>query len=233
MKAAEVDREIESLEPQVQQDYLDQVSGTVKRISIQDLEDAIQQGDESRIEELLALGLFALLTIRLRTIYIRGATKEAEGIRIPGARKEIDPSGDSVNGFLSAQAATIQQQAQAEQIAAIREAIAAGAIRGDSTRTVALNIAGRLSRQTGVRSGGVVGLSGVAAKAVESARDQLASGDPAQLKEYLKRARRDRAFDSVVKASIETGKPIAKETINKAAGSYAERLLVTQSETIA
>ncbi len=233
MKAAEVERDIESLEPEVQQAYLDQIAGTVKRISIQELDDALQQGDESRIEELLALGLFALLALRLRAIYTRGSTKELEGIRIPGIRKEIDPSAPSVNGFLSGQSSTIQQQAQAEQIAAIRAAIAAGAIRGDSTRAIALNIAGRISRQTGVRSGGVVGLSGAAAKAVESARDQLASGDPAQLKEYLKRARRDRAFDSVVKASIETGKPIAQATINRAAGSYAERLLTTQAETIA
>ncbi|CAG8863148.1 hypothetical protein PS627_00084 [Pseudomonas fluorescens] len=233
MKAAEVEAEIERLEPAAQQAFLDQVEMATRSVSISDLEQAVADGDESRIEEILALGLFALLIERLRATYASGATKELSAIRIPGVRREIDMTGPDVGPFLNGQAAALREQVARDQADAVRVTIAFGRNRGDSPRTIALNIAGRMSKQTGRRTGGVIGLSGTAAEAIERAKDQLGSGDPAQLRDYLARVRRDPRFDIVVKAAIEKGKPLPKATLERAAAAYAQRLRDTYAEALA
>lgn len=233
MKAAEVEAEIKRLEAEAQQAYLDQVAQTVRYASISGLEQAVSDNDENLIAQILALGLFGLMVERLRSAYARGASKELIGIIIPGVRREIDMGASGVTSFLSSQATALREQAEREQAEAVRTILSFGRDRGDSPRTIALNLAGRMSKQTGRRYGGVVGLNGPSAEAVERSRDQLASGDPAQLRNYLTRVRRDPAFDAAVREAIATGKPIAKATIDRAAAAYARRLLSTYAEALA
>lgn len=233
MKASEVEAEIERLEIEVQQAYLDQVAQTVRYVSISELEQAVEDNDEDRIAEILSLGLFALLVERLRAVYARGANKELVAVIIPGVRREIDMGHPDVTSFLANQADALREQAAREQAEAVRVVLSMGRGRGDTARTAALNLAGRMSKQTGRRTGGVVGLNGPAAEAVERSRDQLASGDPGQLRNYLTRVRRDPAFDAAVRESISTGKPIAQATIDRAAAAYARRLLSTYAEALA
>lgn len=233
MKASEVESEIERLEVEAQQAYLDQVAQTVRYASISELEQAVSDNDESLIAQILALGLFGMMVERLRSTYARGASKELVGIIIPGVRREIDMSDPDVTSFLSSQAAALREHAEREQAEAVRTVLSFGRDRGDSPRTTALNLAGRMSKQTGRRTGGIVGLNGPSAEAVERSRDQLASGDPAQLRNYLTRVRRDPAFDAAVREAIATGKPIAQATIDRAAAAYARRLLGTYAEALA
>ncbi|MCS3467089.1 hypothetical protein M2401_000810 [Pseudomonas sp. JUb42] len=233
MKAVDVERDIESLEPAAQQDYLDQVAAVAQSVSIAALEQAVADNDQSRILELLALGLLLNLTVRLRTTYTTGATKELAGIKIPGMRPELDMNGQEVNSFLSAQAIAIREQAALEQALAISVALTEGRAAGLGARSIALNLAGRLSKQTGRRVGGMIGVSGTAAEAIEKARLQLGSGDPAMLKAYLQRIARDRRFDGAVQAAILGGEPVPKEVLDKALGAYAEKLLAVQAQTIA
>lgn len=233
MKASEVEAEIKRLEGEAKQAYLEQVAQTVRYISLIQLERAVADNDEDRISEILSLGLLAVLLERLRAAYARGASKELVAIIIPGVRREIDMGDRSVSDFLSAQAAALRDQVARDQAEAVRVVLSMGRDRGDSARTAALNLAGRLSRQTGRRIGGVVGLSGASAEAIERARDQLASGDPAQMRSYLTRVRRDPAFDAAVREAIEAGKPLAKATIDRATTAYAQRLLSTYAEALA
>lgn len=233
MKASEVEAEIARLEVEAQQAYLDQVAQTVRYVSISGLEQAVIDNDESLIAQILALGLFGLLVERLRATYARGAAKELVAIIIPGVRREIDMGDRGVTDFLAGQALVLRDQVAREQAEAVRTVLSFGRDRGDSPRTTALNLAGRMSKQTGRRTGGVVGLNGPAAEAVERSRDQLASGDPAQLRNYLARVRRDPAFDAAVREAIATGKPIAKATIDRASAAYARRLLSTYAEALA
>jgi hypothetical protein len=233
MKASEVQAEVEKLEPAAQQAYLDQIAMVAKSVSVTEIEQAIEDGDESRLEEIIALGLLALFLDRLRSAFASGAARELAGIRMPGVRRELDMSAESVNAFLSSQARDIREQAARDQMDAARIAITQGRLRGDSSRTIALNMVGRRSKQTGRRSGGVLGLTGNATEAVERARDQLSSGDPGQLREYLTRKRRDPRFDSVVSAAIDAGKPLPKETLERAASAYAQRLRDLHAEALA
>ncbi|WP_039012526.1 hypothetical protein [Pseudomonas brassicacearum] len=100
-------------------------------------------------------------------------------------------------------------------------------------RKAALDLLGRVSAQTGARSGGVVGLPGNYAQFVINAREQLLGGNPDEMLKYLQRTRRDRRFDGIVNRAIAAGKPVAQADVDKIAGRYAERLMKTYAEMLA
>src|SRR5690606_17279953 len=71
---------------------------------------------------------------------------------------------------------------------------------------------------------GVVGPTTTQAEYVARARQELASGEPDQLRHYLTRPRRDRRFERVVTAAIRNGKPIPNDQIDRMAGRCGDRL---------
>jgi hypothetical protein len=114
----------------------------------------------------------------------------------------------------------------------VRQALAAGMARGENPRTTALDLVGRVDPSTGKRDGGIIGLTAQQQGAVEAARDQLRSDDPAQLKAYLERKRRDKRFDRSVLKAIREEKPLPAEIAGKALRQYKNRLLQLRGETI-
>lgn len=233
MNAREVIQAIEGMEPAAQRAYLAQIASTIDAVTLAEVERAIDSGDSDAVLALLPLGLFAGLIEILRTAYIKGGAGEMSSIKAPGISKELDVNAPDAASFLSGQAKTIIDQAAIDEARAIRAVLDAAQLSGQSARKTALDLVGRISKQTGTRSGGVVGLSGNFAESVTNARTQLSSGDDLQLRQYLTRTRRDRRFDGTVKAAIKSGKALKVEDINKIVGRYADRLLVTQAEMIA
>lgn len=119
-----------------------------------------------------------------------------------------------------------------DQRQAVRGALTAGMVRGENPRTTALDIVGRIDRASGKRDGGILGLTQRQQAAVEAARAELRSGDPAKLKNYLERKRRDKRFDKTVKRAIAEGKAVPAETVGKAVRQYKNRLLELRGTTI-
>ena len=115
----------------------------------------------------------------------------------------------------------------------VRNTILQGVQEGQGADKIARDLVGRLNRATGKREGGLLGLTSLQAGYVGKARQQLLSGDPEQLREYLKRGRRDARFDRMVLKAIRDGKPLKQADVDKVTGRYADRLLQLRGDTIA
>ena len=114
----------------------------------------------------------------------------------------------------------------------IRAALDTALQAGQNPNRTALDVVGRVSRVTGRREGGLIGLSGPQADYVASARAELSAGDPASLRSYLARSRRDKRFDRAVMKAIEGGK-LDAATIERIVGRYSDRLLELRGQMLA
>ena len=114
-----------------------------------------------------------------------------------------------------------------------RDFLADGMARGAHPRSVGLELVGRISRATGERTGGLIGLSPPQRAYVQAARIELASADPKLLKHYLTRTRRDRRYDRAVLKAIREGKAIDRATASLMVTRYSARLVQLRGEVIA
>lgn len=119
-----------------------------------------------------------------------------------------------------------------DQRAAVRQALVRGMEKGVNPRTAALDIVGRVNRATGRRESGILGLTAQQEQFASNARDELASGDPAQLRNYLTRTRRDARFDRTIAKAIRDETPVPADIIGKATERYKARLLELRGTTI-
>ncbi len=116
----------------------------------------------------------------------------------------------------------------------VRNTLQAGMSDGRNPRKVALDIVGRMNRQTGHREGGIIGLSKNQESWVRSARTKLTTLD----KNYFDLQLRDKRFDSTVAKAIESGKPLSGEVVDKLMDRYKANALkkraldIAQTETI-
>ena len=248
MNVAEVLQQVEALEPGMQKAYLEAVRTTVDAVTIAEVERLLAAGDENGLVELLSLGALSLLIESVRSAFIAGARFEMIAIVLPRAdreqigRKEFDVNRAEASSWLAQQVTDTRNTATDNVREAIRSVMGSRRVIGGiqpagqvvrTDRQAALDLIGRLSPQTGLRTGGVIGLPSNFAQYVTNARAQLLSGDPVQLKQYLSRTRRDRRFDGIVGRAIAAGKPVASKDADKIAGRYSERLLKTHTEMLA
>lgn len=117
----------------------------------------------------------------------------------------------------------------AETRTAIRETIVRGVAAGRGPRSVALDIVGRVSKQTGKRTGGLVLLTGPQAQWVSNARTDLdnLSG------RYFTRTLRPKRFDAAVQAAIETGTPLPASLKDDIITNYQNAMLKHRGDAIA
>lgn len=115
-----------------------------------------------------------------------------------------------------------------DQLEAIRQTVETGLADGRNPRNVALDLVGRLNRQTGRREGGIVGLTSQQAGYVINARKQLEALDAG----YFDRKLRDKRFDRTVAKAIREEKPLSRADIDRILGRYADRLLAHRGEVI-
>lgn len=155
----------------------------------------------------------------------RAADGTALVVRFDGRNPEAE-------AWLSRRSSDMITRLTTEQRQLVRDTLTDSMRRGVNPRQAALDIVGRVSRASGKRVGGVLGLSVPQAEAVRRAREQLASGDPEQMKAYLERSRIDRRFNRTVQKSIREGMPIPPETQAKMILAYETQLLRLRGETI-
>lgn len=233
--------QIEALEPGLERAYLDTIRRTVDAVTLAEVERRLAEEDEQGLAALLALGSLATLAELVRSAYIAGARYEMAIITIPRSlrpqvgRLEFDQTRPPVEAWVASQVADLRRQAADNVRDAIRAVVASRRTVGGTlqARQAALDLLGRASPQTGQRVGGVLGMPGTVARHVANARDQLQSADPAKLGAFLRRARRDRRQDGIVRRAIEAGRAVKDKDVERIVGRYSERLMRTHVDLLA
>jgi hypothetical protein len=164
------------------------------------------------------------------------AVEQMPALRDPNGHQIVvrwDARNLLAENWLRDHSATLISNIIADQREAVREALEEGLARGDNPTRTALNVIGRVNRAAGRREGGILGLTSPQSQYVASARQELLSGDPAALRNYLARTRRDKRFDRTVIKAMNDGKPLPLEIVNRITGRYADGLLKLRGDTIA
>ena len=228
-------------EPEVAQAFLDAVNDITSQAELGRIVAALEVGNiEAAIQAMHIDGpAFAPVVEKAREAFVSGGaagvaslppipTPEGGGLVI-----RFNVRNERAERLLAEQSSEFVTRIVTDQKTAVRSALQSGLEAGTNPRTAALDVIGRVNRATGRREGGILGLSSPQERYVDAARQELLSGDPKQLQNYLTRTRRDKRFDKFARDSLESGKPIPRDTASKMTGRYSDRLLQTRGEAIA
>jgi hypothetical protein len=199
---------------------------------------AIEARDVDRVMLVLDTAPYATVGEAVREALIASGRDTAD--RLPRLRgpngvmvqPRFQPTAPGVAAWVLSESTALRDALTRTEFEAVRAALQAGVARGDNPRDIARSIVGTFDPQAQRRMGGVIGLHSTFASYVDNARDQLLSGDPAQLAAYLQRQRRDARFDRLVFAAMDGGS-LTRAQIETMVARYSDRLLSLRGETIA
>ena len=232
---------LEIHEPRVQEAFIDAVQNLSDNIPIGRLTDAIARGDVEEALRLINLddAVFDGISEAVRAAYVDGGRDTGEiinGLRKPDGIKTVfrfNTRNLAAEAFLRASSSQLITRISNSQRVLVQERLQQGLSRGENPRQTALDIAGRIDRTvSNRRTGGILGLTPQQAGFVENARAQLSSGDEAQIKAYLKRAKRDARFDRTVIRALNEGRALTQAEINRILDRYSDRLLKLRADVI-
>jgi hypothetical protein len=222
--------------PEVARAFIQAINELKAGVELQRLENAVRRGDLQDAIDALHIDRAAFLPLENKIIEAYEAGGQGAAASMPRSVSvgyRFDPGNQRAASWIQRHAATLITGLFENEVAQARTHLAAGMARGASPRAVALDLVGRISRVTGSREGGLIGLSGPQREAVEAARAEIASGDPAGLRNYLTRKRRDRRFDKTVQTAIKQGGSIPADTARNMITRYTARLVQLRGEVIA
>jgi len=236
-----VEQLLDQWEPEIRNAFLDAIDDVRSNVTFKVIVEKLERGDIDGAISALQLDpeAFADFEDALFQAYVDGGRSEVENL--PKLR---DRDGNRVifrfgardlmaEGELRRHGAEMVTRITDDMKATARARMVEGLRSGQNPRTTALDVIGRINRATGKREGGILGLTVPQERFVASARQELLSGDPAALRNYLARARRDRRFDAAVRKAIADEKPVPTDLASRAVGRYADRLLQLRGEMVA
>lgn len=149
----------------------------------------------------------------------------------------FDVRAPSADGWIRNRTGELITQITDDQRALVRQALAPlrsgidPMLTGDTPQKLALDLVGRVSRETGSREGGLIGLTSQQAEWARNYAQEIAGDTPSAA--ALTRKLRDKRFDRTVARAIRDGEPISADLQEKMAAAYRNRALRYRAETIA
>lgn len=214
---------IRELEAPMAAAYMAEVRAVESAATVAEVERLIAEDDRDGLAALLSLGGLTLFTELFRTAFIQGAQNELAG------RWRFDSNTWAVINLLMGEYRSISDTSAMD----LRKTIDVVLANGNTTRNKALDLLG-VKGATARRTGGMVGLPVQMSEWVESARQQLLSGDRAAMRAYLTRKLRDTAYDRFVvpgtKLTIEQANTISRAYSARLLQSYAKQLAQTYAQ---
>jgi hypothetical protein len=235
------DELLSTYEPKLAAAFREAIESIKSTIVLKVVVERLERGDvEGAIAAMqLDAEAFASLEIAFAEAYNAGGInevanlpklKDQSGARIVFRFGLRNPAAER---FLREHSSQMVTRIVEDQRIAVRAALVEGLTRGKNPTATALDVIGRMSKVTRRREGGIIGLTSPQERFIAKARAELLSGDPAQLRHYLTRERRDKRFDRTVAAAIKAGKPVAPDDVTRMVGRYSDRLLQLRGEMLA
>ena len=228
------------MEPAIRKAFEDAIAHMISVAQVGLLEDAIAAGDIQRVLNVLQIGpsFFAPLDRAMGEALWQSGTATIAGLpklRDPFSGQRVvigfDGRHPRAEEWARGRAGNLITGIVDDQLVMVRAALTEAVMTSQPPRSAALEIVGRVNRATGIREGGLLGLTSQQAGYVRNLRGELA--DPATMANYLTRERRYRRFDKLVRDAMASGKPVAQADIDRIAASYGNRLLKLRGDTIA
>jgi hypothetical protein len=225
----------------IQQAFEASVVDLRSRLVLKELVDLLSAGNlEGAVQALhLDAAAYAPLEEAIRETYIASGRLMASNLPAMkdslGARVVIrfDSRSLRAESFLQQHAGNLVQNLAEEGRSALRGVLETAMREGRNPRTTIRELVGTYDRTTGRLEGGLVGLSRNQVTYVVNAREELAGGTEAQLRNYLTRQARDKRYDSVVKSAIAKGEKLKPSTVNTITNRYSSKLIRVRAEAIA
>ena len=219
------------LEPDVARAFEDAIQAARRQVDMAALIDALDRGDLGAAIRLLQLpqGVLFPLDEAVRQAYIEGGRMVA--VAAPSALIGFNGGTPRAVAWLAEVSSTQIQGIWDDTLEAVRSALVAGREQGMGSRSIARMIVG--TRRGAQRVGGILGLTTQQADSIMSARAKLASGDPAQMREYFALKLRDRRYDAQIKKAIADGKPITGAQLDKILDAHKSKALAYRGKVIA
>ncbi|EJL54868.1 phage head morphogenesis protein, SPP1 gp7 [Rhizobium sp. CF122] len=232
---------LDTYEPKLAAAFREGIEEIKSSIVLARVVERLEKGDVSGAIEAMLIEpeAFAALDLALQEAFNAGginAIGELPTVRDPNGAKVVfrfgvrNPEAERILRDISS---TMVTHITEDQRQGIRYALEQGLARGANPRATALDVVGRQNRVTGRREGGVIGLTSRQIEYIERARQNLASGDPKLMKQYLALVTRDKRFDRTVTAAMKAGKPITGENLQKIIGRLNDKNLLLRGEMLA
>lgn len=185
----------------------------------------------------LSAAAFSRFTVALASSFNQAGEAAAQSMpkrRADGTRFvfRFDGSNPDAERWLRDYSSQKVAEIVEDQRAMVRSALSRGMAEGNNPRTMALDLVGRVNKQTGKREGGSIGLTERQEAMVAKAADELSSGDREMLENYLTRKLRDKRFDKYVHAALRDGKPLPADIQRKMIAQLKNRALKLRGDTI-
>lgn len=233
----------DTLEPSIARAFVRAVQSITSPAQLALIAAAIKRGDAEEVFRILQIRpeSFGLLDDAFRAVFIQGAAYQIDSVPKKqtdpqtGARLIVrfggsQPRAQQIIGDFGARLIAGLVEGQRETIT---ETIAKGVEAGKGSQAIALDLIGRKNRVTGLREGGVIGLSPARARTVADIERAFLTGDIDRMRDYLRFGARDKRYDRTVVKAIKEGKALSKDRTRTIVGRLSEGYLRRRGEAIA
>ena len=229
------------MEPIIRAAFLDAIADIVSRVDLARVIERLERNDIPGALNALNIDPVAFRDFEeaIRRTYIGGGAATVAGmpaLRQPDGSRLVlrfDARSYGAEAYLRDLSGRKITYIVDEALSGSRRFLEAGMIDGRNPRSVALDLAGRINKRTGLREGGIIGLTPERMETVASVRRGLLAGDPDTMRHYLSLKRGDvRGARAVAKALAE-GRALDAATVNGIAGRLSDSYLLLRGETIA
>lgn len=232
----ELTRLIEYYTPEIKNAFLSSIQDVKDTVVLDRLIEAIKMGDPIAAFEALGLTTAALrpITQMVERAFEAGGVMTGKTfpdyVRTPSglAVFRFDVRNARSEAFLRDQVTKLTGEITEKTRQTVAQVLVDGMSQGVNSRSVALNIVGRIDNVTGKRTGGVLGLAPNQYGWVKSVREELENLNSS----YLTKELRDKRFDRMIEKAIKTGENLSDDQIDGIVNHYTNNVLRYRGETI-